>query len=493
MGTWSIQGNNAYIRSSSVTDDNLSVVFEPNSGNTPGGVSQFFEIKYTDNGNVTSLEPRYELPYCYVNPGPQPPGPEPEVEYTFNVDFDGLSGEAFHYADNGDYSDQKYTISVSSGTRSNSSSPWEWSEIDYNFNKGIPTGAAGFVLTQKSTQNEVRTYEVSISGTPENAEEQNIILKITQSANPDTTTNSKQRSFSFVGVEPDYRYNELRPFMVKVPYEQNRSFQYYLFFKSYGNMNGDQREIAVNKKVTFFATQGDVFVTNISDGNCAGRVDTEVPTVSKRPYMLAEEKSNYQPNYMISDIMNRGVFIREVTQECDQYQLNYLQDYTALSFKVDDTTCQVINGYKGSDGFPDSCRDGVNDVCLIIPRNQDIETITADIIVRRASQVTFNSREDNEVSVSVYEDGAVFVDEVSGNVATVNQKFENITQFVNTVYSSGYTDIQACSFFDYVDISQTQQCINDIVIEDGELIRRDESIPSPTRAMHIELDNENNN
>lgn len=474
MGTWSIQGNNAYIQSSSVTGDNLSVVFNPNSGNTQQGSAQNFTITYNDNGNVTSTN--YTLPYCYVNPGPQPPGPEPEVEYTFNVDFDGLSGEAFHYTDNGDYSDQKYTISVTSGTRSNSSSPWEWSDIDYNFSKGIPTGTAGFVLTQKSTQNEVRTYEVSITGTPENAEEQNIILKITQSANPDTTTNSKQRSFSFVGDEPDYRYNEIRPFMVKVPYEQNRASQYYLFFKSYGNMNGDQREIAVNKKVTFFEATDDVFVTEISDGGtCDGRVETTAPR-NKRPYMLSGETSNYQPSYMISDIMDRGVFIREVSQECDQHQLKYLQDYTILSFKVDDTTCEIISGYKGNDGHPDSCRDGVNDVCLIIPGNQDFETITADTVVRRASQVTFNLREDNEVSVSVYEDGVVFVDEVSGNVATVNQKFENITQFVNTVYSSGYTGIQACSFFDYVDISQAQQCIP-VVIKDGELVNMAQTTP----------------
>ena len=76
MGTWSIQGNNAYIQSSSVTGDNLSVVFNPNSGNTQQGSAQNFTITYNDNGNVTSTN--YTLPYCYVNPGPQPPGPEPE-------------------------------------------------------------------------------------------------------------------------------------------------------------------------------------------------------------------------------------------------------------------------------------------------------------------------------------------------------------------------------------------------------------------------------
>lgn len=487
MGTWSIQGNNAYIQSSSVTGDNLSVVFKPNSGNTQQGSAQNFTITYNDNGNVTTTS--YTLPYCYV------PAPEPEVQYTFNVDFDGLS-EGFSHDNLG----KTYTIRVTSGTRSDSSAPYVWQPVSYNFSKTLSNNAS-FGLIDKGQQGGDQTvhgYLVVLNGTPNNTAVSDIKLAITQN----DSNNHSEQTFNFMAEETPTYYNEIRPYILECTYMKGENMggsNYYLHFKSYEGVNG----ISVNKKVTFFADLDDKFVSFADGSNCGGNSEQR-PTRGHEPYLESGEKDTFNCQVTPSDnclstASDRGLFLRFVSQECkgqnNFYENFYNYDDTNISFKGENSS--VILGCKGDNCPIDSMSydDGSGrSVWLSIPKKAPGQTGIdivkgPDILV--SSNLIFNAP-NGQTTVSVYEDGAVFVDDAPEGVATVNEHFQNITQFVQQIYpNNSYTSIESCSLFNGVNLDE--HCINDIVIEDGELIRRDESIPSPTRAMHIELEDDNNN
>lgn len=459
MGTWSIQGNNAYIQSSSVTGGNLSVVFKPNSGESATGVAQIFTITYNDNGNVTNTQ--YTLPYCYV------PTPEPEVQYTFNVDFDGLS-EGFSHDNLG----KTYAIRVTSGTRSDSSAPYVWQPVSYNFSKTLSNNAS-FGLIDKGQQGGDQTvhgYLVVLNGTPNNTAVSDIKLVITQNG----SNNHSEQAFNFRAEETPTYYNEIRPYILECTYQMGENqggSNYYLHFKS---VDG----ISVNKKITFFAGLDDKFVSFVNGSNCAGTSEQR-PTLNHEPYLESGEKDTFNcqqtpNNDCISTASERGLFLRFVSQECkgqDNFKENfYNYDGTNISFKGESSS--VILGCKGDNCPIDSMsyNDGSGrSVWLSIPKKipgqTGIEFVEGPHILK-TSQVTFNAPIGN-TTVSVFQDGVVFVD--SGE--TAGKMFSSITQFADTVYSGkSYSYIESCSLFNGEDLNQHR--IDDIEINDqGELIR----------------------
>ena len=484
MGTWSIQGNNAYIQSSSVTGDNLSVVFKPNSGNTQQGSAQNFTITYNDNGNVTSTQ--YTLPYCYV------PAPE-QHEDMFEVNFNTLP-QGFEYSNTGD----THTVLVTSGTWSESTQNYVFSPVNISF---LNSDGLSFAADSRGSGGGItRSYSVHLSESPENRAVEGIEMKIQQANNP---SNYSSQTFDFRAEETPTYYNEIRPYILECTYQMGENqggSNYFLHFKSYEGENG----ININKKITFFANSDNYFSTFVNGSNCGGESQQQPQGIGNGPYMNAGEKNTYNcqqaPNSdCISTASERGLFLRFASQECKQqsgfYNNFYLyNDSSGLGTKIDFKN-ESGDKFLGCKDSPcpiesNSYYDGERGVYLKIPNQREIEFVTGPDIFKR-SNVIFNAP-NGRTTLSVYEDGAVFVDDAPEGVATVNEHFQNITQFVQQIYpNNSYTSIEACGLFNGVDLGE--HCINDIVIEDGELIKRDESLPSSTRAMHIELDNENNN
>lgn len=506
MGTWRIIKNTEKNRGSWNLSDfasplngsgvNFEVHFNPNSGTTQSGQcdncwSKFFDIEYTDDDDNTKTTTTYELPYCYVH------SPEPEVQYTFNVDFDGLS-EGFSHDNLG----KTYTIRVTSGTRSDSSAPYDWQPVSHNFSKTLSNNASfGFVdKGQQGGDQTVHGYLVVLNGTPNNTAVSDIKLAITQNG----SNNHSEQTFNFRAEEvPVYEDIRLVPYITLEQYarpqETSLNYKYTLHFKSADNKR-------VGTTLYFMTGNADNFkVLPNGSSSCQQSITCADYVVSKSEIPLSGNKwliSPYDGEYDgLSTYENKDLVKTASASLPDCCEYTYQANNINIHFGRNISDASVNGTTNEQPGDNNYLVDGNKRYWLDLSQQTNytnpntnynftfIEAFHTNNIVKLANQVTFNSREDNEVSVSVYEDGAVFVDEVSGNVATVNQKFENITQFVNTVYPSGYTDIQACSFFDYVDISQTKQCIP-LAIEDGELVKRDESLPSSTRAMHIELDEE---
>lgn len=463
MGTWKIEGDTSYISGSTTGEGtSFNVSFKPNTGESATGVAQIFTITYTEDGNVTSTQ--YTLPYCYV------PAPEPEVQYTFNVDFDGLS-EGFSHDNLG----KTYNIMVTSGTRSDSSASYVWQPVSYNFSKTLSNNASfGLVDNgQQGGDQTVHGYLVVLNGTPNNTAVSDIKLTITQN----DSNNHSEQTFNFRAEETPTYYNEIRPYILECTYQMGENqggSNYYLHFKSYEGVDG----ISVNKKITFFAGLDDKFVSFVDGLNCAGTSEQR-PTLNHEPYLESGEKDTFNcqqtpNNDCLSTASERGLFLRFVSQECkgqDNFKENfYNYDGTNISFKGESSS--VILGCKGDNCPIDSMsyNDGSGrSVWLSIPKKTPGQT-GIDFVqgpdILKTSQVTFNAPIGN-TTVSVFQDGVVFVD--SGERA--GEMFSSITQFETTVYpNKSYDNIQACSLFNGEDLNQ--HCINDIAINDqGELIR----------------------
>ena len=464
MGTWKIEGDTSYISGPTTGEGtSFNVSFNPNTGESATGVAQIFTITYTEDGNVTTTS--YTLPYCYV------PAPS-ETEYTFNVDFDGLN-QGFTYNEGCDYT--SYTVTVTSRTKSSSSSTWGWANINSVFNKQLTNGAT-LKFTDNGSQGSDQTIHsctVSINGCPDNTAVSDIQLTITQ----DGSNNHSSQTLNFRAEETPTYYNEIRPYILECTYMKGEDMggsNYYLHFKS---VDG----ISVNKKITFFAGLDDKFVSFVDGSNCGGTSEQR-PTLNHEPYLESGEKDTFNcqqtpNNDCISTASERGLLLRFVSQECkgqDNFRENfYNYDSTNISFKGESST--VILGCKGDNCPMDSMsyNDGSGrSVWLSIPKKTPGQT-GIDFVkgpdILKTSQVTFNAPIGN-TTVSVFQDGVVFVDSSDTVDAAVGEMFSSITQFADTVYSGkSYSYIEACSLFKGEDLNQ---CINDIAISDqGELIR----------------------
>lgn len=482
MGTWKIEGDTSYISGPTTGEGtSFNVSFNPNTGESATGVAQIFTITYNDNGNVTSTQ--YTLPYCYV------PAPEPEVEYTFNVDFDRLN-QGFTYDEDCNYT--AYTVTVTSKTRTNSSSPWSWVAVNGSFVGQLNGATLNFHDDGQQGQDPtVHKCTVSINGCPNNEAVSNLKLTITQ-PREGTSSVSSSMTFNFSAEETPTYYNEIRPYILECTYqmgEKKGGSDYYLHFKSYEGVNG----ISVNKKIIFFANPDNYFSTKVNGSNCAGESAQKPQDIGNEPYMKAGEKDTFNcspTDDCLSIALSRGLFLRFVSQECKgqrNFKDNFYlyNDSYGLGTKIDfkNENGDKFLGCKDGPCPKDSYNDGERGVYLKIP--DKIDFVTGPDI-SKTSNVIFTAP-NGQTTLSVYENGAVFVDDAPEGVATVNERFQDITQFVQQVYpNDSYTSIDACGLFNGIDLGE--HCINDIVIENGELIRRDESIPSPTIAMHIELD-----
>jgi len=320
-------------------------------------------------------------------------------------------------------------------------------------------------------------------------------------------TNTTCPSFT-ITQEGRVRYNEIRPYVVRISYENPSTqspsgvperYGYYLHFKSYGDtnpLNGNNttnKPIAVNNKVTFFADDNNCFTTFIDGSDCAGLSCGHPQGLPNRPYLNANESDTlvYDANPVTyANNIKNGVFLRNATEACvNDHGFEYWYSETDIDFLGTTSGSTIMQGYKRGASSVDSYYDGVRSVYLKIPDQSELQIVEGPHVLK-ASQVTFNS-DDGDTTVSVYKDGTTFID--SSNIEELpHEMFSSITQFADTVYpNKSYNSIQACQLFNGavpLDDFGQHTCFNDIVIEDGELIRRDESIPSPTVAMHIELD-----
>ena len=495
MGTWSIQGNNAYIQSSSVTGDNLSVVFKPNSGNTQQGSAQNFTITYNDNGNVTTTS--YTLPYCYV------PAPE-QHEDMFEVNFNTLP-QGFEYSNTGD----THTVLVTSGTWSESTQNYVFSPVDTSF---LNSDGLSFAADSRGSGGGItRSYSVHLSESPENRAVEGIEMKIQQTNNP---SNYSSQTFDFRAEEaPTYEQIRIVPYIAVEQYQNppgsDQHNRYSFQFRTVNETNPTQ-SVPVNTDLYFMVNDVDTLKV-FANGKAIDTYDCQNSSCNNENQFIVTGSNDLKNTWKISnggwstyqniDLIT-GIDAFASLSECCKYA--YQTNGILVHFNKTKNTQNSVIGVFGLPSEANYIVEGNKQYWLDLRQQTQyidggqgnfyfsyIEAYDTHHIVKLTNQATFNAGQINEVSVSIYEDGAVFVDEASSDVATVGQNFNNITQFVDTVYPSGYIDIQACGLFNGVDIGE--HCINDIVIEDGELIKRDESLPSSTRAMHIELDNENNN
>lgn len=513
MGTWRIIKNTEKNRGSWIlsdfvsplngSGDNFEVHFNPNSGTTQSGQcdncwSKFFDIEYTDDDN-TKTTTTYELPYC-VQGGGGGDDPEPEHNPFFKVDFNQLNGGSWYY---NELRTSGAPFVVSSSTWNGSS--YQWTDVTIAIDN---TDYAQYITFDNGTPisgNDIaRTFRMKFKDNMPNETKNGIHVTVKQNG----TGLSSGATFNVHHVD-DILYNDIRPYVVRISYEKPSTqspsgvperYGYYLHFKSYGDtnpLNGNNttnEPIAVNNKVTFFADDNNCFTTFIDGSDCAGQSCGHPQGLSKRPYINANESDTlvYDANPITyANNIKNGVLLRNATEACVvEHGFEYRYSETDIDFLGVTSGSTIMQGYKSGASSVDCYYDGVRSVYLKIPNQNELEIVEGPHVLK-ASQVTFNS-DDGDTTVSVYEDGIVFVD--SGDTVLVGEAFSSITQFEATAYpDKSYNSIEACQLFNGtvpLDDFGQHTCFNDIVIEDGELIRRDESIPSPTVAMHIELDEE---
>ena len=490
MGTWKIEGDTSYISGPTTGEGtSFNVSFNPNTGESATGVAQIFTITYTEDGKDYTTT--YELPYCQKEQ-------EPTHDAVFKVDFKHLNGGSWYY---NELRTSGAPFVVSSSTWNGSS--YQWTDVtitidDTDYAQHITFDSG----TTISGNNTAKTFRMFFKDSMPNDTKNGIHVTVKQNG----TDLSSGATFNVHHLD-DILYNEIRPYVVRISYEkpstQSQSgvperYGYYLHFKSSGDtnpLNGNyttNEPIAVNNKVTFFADDNNCFTTFIDGSDCGGQSCGKPQGLPNRPYINANESDTlvYDANPITyANNIKNGVLLRNATEACVvEHGFEYRYDETDIDFIGATSGSTIIQGYKSGASSVDSYYDGVRSVYLKIPKQNELEIVEGPHMLK-ASQVIFDDGDSGSVTVSVYEDGVAFVDSAETSVATVNESFQNITQFVNTVYPSGYNnEIQSCTIFNFEDLEE--HCINDIVIEDGELIRRDESIPSPTMAMHIELDEE---
>ena len=519
MGTWRIIKNTEKNRGSWNLSDfvsplngsgvNFEVYFSPNSGTTQSGQcdncwSKFFDIEYTDDDNAKATT-TYELPYCYVDPGPQPP--EPETQYTFEVDFDGLS-EGFSHDNLG----KTYTIRVTSGTRSDSSAPYVWQPVSYNFSKTLSNNASfGLVDNgQQGGDQTVHGYMVVLNGTPNNEAVSNIALTLTQN----DSNNHSSQTFDFRAEEaPTYEQIRIVPYIAVEQYQNppgsDQHNRYSFQFRTVNESNPTQ-SVPVNTDLYFMVNDVDTLKV-FANGKATDTYDCQSSSCSNENQFIVTGSNGLKNTWKISnggwstyqniDLIT-GIDAFASLSECCKY--TYQTNNILVRFnKTKNTQNSVIGVLNGLPSEANYIVEGNKQYWLDLSQQTQyidggqnnfyfsyIEAFDTHNIIKLTSQVTFNARQINEVSVSIYEDGAVFVESAPEGVATVNERFQDITQFVQQVYpNDSYTSIDACGLFNGVDLGE--HCINNIVIQDGELVRSSQTLDPSVLAMHIELDNNN--
>ena len=476
MGTWKIEGDTSYISGSTTGEGtSFNVSFKPNTGESATGVAQIFTITYTEDGKDYTTE--YTLPYCKNDGGGEP---EPEHNPFFKVDFKHLNGGSWHYNElrnNGGINDGAPFV-VSSSTWNGSS--YQWADVTITIDD---TGYAQYITFDSGTpisgNNTAKTFRMFFKDNMPNETKNGIHVTVKQNG----TDLSSGATFNVDHVN-DILYNDIRPYVVRISYEKPSTqspsgvperYGYYLHFKSYGDtnpLNGNyttNEPIAVNNKVTFFADDNNCFTTFIDGSDCGGQSCGHPQGLPNRPYINANESDTlvYDANPITyANNIKNGVLLRNATEACVvDHGFEYRYSETDIDFLGATSGSTIIQGYKSGASSVDSYYDGVRSVYLRIPKQNELK-ITEGPHVLKASQVTFNSN-NGDTTVSVYEDGAVFVD--SGE--TAGEMFSSITQFETEVYpNKSYSYIEACSLFNGEDLNQ--HCINDIAINNqGELIR----------------------
>lgn len=428
---------------------------------------------------------------------------EPEEHNPFfEVNFNQLNGGSWYY---NELRNLGAPFVVSSSTWNGSS--YQWTDVTITIDD---TNYAQYITFDNGTpiagNTTAKTFRMKFKDNMPNEPKNGIHVTVKQNG----TDLSSGATFNVLHLD-DILYNDIRPYVVRISYERPSTespsgvperYGYYLHFKSYGDTNPfndnytTNEPITVNNKVTFFADDNNCFTTFINGSDCAGQSCGHPQGLSNRPYINANESDTlvYDANPITyANNIKNGLFLRNATEACvgvDGSGFVYRYSETDIDFLGATSGSTIMQGYKSGASSVDSYYDGVRSVYLKIPDQSELQIVEGPHVLK-ASQVTFNS-DDGDTTVSVYEDGIVFVD--SSDTVFVGEAFSSITQFEATAYpDKSYNSIQACQLFNGtvpLDDFGKPTCFNDIVIEDGELIRRDESIPSPTVAMHIELDEE---
>ena len=507
MAKWTISGGDMSLVTPPYTSNSetFSVSFKPNTSET--AVDQTYTVTYND-GTSEPVTTKYILRACPDTP----PSPE-ERTYEFVVNFDRLN-QGFTYNEECNYTN--YTVTVTSRTRTNSSSPWSWVAVNGSFVGQLTNGATLNFHDdgQQGQDPTVHKCTVSINGCPNNEAVSNLKLTITQ-PREGTSSVSSSMTFNFRAEEaPTYEQIRIVPYIAVEQYQNppgsDQHNRYSFQFRTVNESNPTQ-SVPVSTDLYFMVSDADTLKV-FANGKAIDTYDCQSSSCSNENQFIVTGSNDLKNTWKISnggwstyqniDLIT-GIDAFASLSECCKYayQTNGILVHFNKTKNTQNSVIGVLNGLPSEANY---IVEGNKQYWLDLSQQTQysdggqnnfyisyIEACDTHHIVKLTNRATFNAGQINEVSVSIYEDGAVFVDEASSDVATVGQNFNNITQFVDTIYPSGYIDIQACGLFNGVDLGE--HCINDIVIEDGELIKRDETLPSSTRAMHIELDNENNN
>lgn len=461
MGTWSIQGNNAYIRSSSVTDDNLSVVFEPNSGNTPGGVSQFFEIKYTDNGNVTSLEPPYELPYCYVS------APE-QHEDMFEVNFNTLP-QGFEYSNTGD----THTVLVTSGTWSESTQNYVFSPVDTSFLNSNGLSFAADSNSRGSGGGITRSYSVHLSESPENRTVEGIEMKIQQTNNP---SNYSSQTFDFRAEEaPSLETNVVS---LLYGYNSNGVFVGVLERQNVEDVSltyGGGYHVNINKTCTDSAESLACPASQNYEIKAAG---VTIQTNSSRSDAFPFFGINGGDAQTVPQCCIGQADGDQVTNPTMTVTLSEVPDAdNAIELEKVNGTLIRTDGYDSDeyhyDGFV------TNSHYAILTDILKGKVYSVQYTENNSAQTTYVYDFDNEVYIPS-NDGYEICTSITDALSSVNIALSNITAIQQ--FSPKLGELVGNQLQINADGTLTETAVLD-----------DDMRPSSTRAMHIELDDENNN
>lgn len=259
------------------------------------------------------------------------------------------------------------------------------------------------------------------------------------------------------------------------PQEGDKNYKYTLHFKTADN------DKPVDTDLYFMTNSNDSFNVLAASGNCQLYTGITCENYSVSKSSENTWKINHISTYENKDLVTTA---GKALPGCCTYK--YEPNNMSIHFGQSATSNTAYGVYsKPTVGSENSIRIGNKLYWLDISQQTEyntpsdnhnfsfIETVDTGSIIRKASQVTFESENGNTM-VSVYEDGVVLVDETYNELATVNEAFDNITHFANKVYpNKSYERIQSC-FFNYEDLEG--HCVNDIVIKNGELVRENEQI-----------------
>lgn len=458
MGTWSIQGNNAYIQSSSVTGDNLSVVFKPNSGNTQQGSAQNFTITYNDNGNVTTTS--YTLPYCYV------PAPE-QHEDMFEVNFNTLP-QGFEYSNTGD----THTVLVTSGTWSESTQNYVFSPVNISF---LNSDGLSFAADSRGSGGGItRSYSVHLSESPENRAVEGIEMKIQQANNP---SNYSSQTFNFRAEEvpPTLPTNIVT---LLYGYNNNGVFVGVLERQNVEDVSltyGGGYHVSINKTCTDSAES---LACPASQNYGIKAAGVTIQTNSSRSDAFPFFGINGGGAQTVPQCCIGQADGDQVTNPTMTVTLSEVPDAdNAIELEKVNGTLIRTDGYDSDeyhyDGFV------TNSHYAILTDILKGKVYSVQYTENNSAQTTYVYDFDNDVYIPS-NDGYEICTSITDALSSVNIALSNITAIQQ--FSPKLGELVGNQLQINADGTLTETAVLD-----------DDMRPSSTRAMHIELDNENNN